>query len=105
MPVRKMPSPIRSLQFDELKNALVAEWKSPDEMAAEPVIVEEGGGDYSPLHLYVVWTRWDGIDSRIRSEIIMDAFEEIFGLEKTLKVTVAMGLTPVEADRMGIPSK
>ncbi|MDQ2730731.1 MAG: hypothetical protein M3Y56_03650, partial [Armatimonadota bacterium] len=67
----------------------------------EPIIVEESGPN-SPVHLYVIWSDWAELNQQERSEIIMEAFEDVNGLENVLNVTVAMGLTPVEAKRMHI---
>ena len=39
---------------------------------------------------------------KMRSETIMDASEEVLGVEESLKVTVAMGLTKEEAKRLNI---
>jgi hypothetical protein len=49
-----------------------------------------------------VWSRWSGIDRAERSEIIMDAAEKTLGPSKALDITVAMGLEPAEARRMGL---
>ncbi len=37
-----------------------------------------------------------------RSRMILDAFKEVRGEREALNVTVSMGLTPPEAQRMGI---
>ncbi len=102
MPVRKLshvaPSPAQAL----LKDRLLAEWQSTTSISAQPVIIEENAGANQPVHIYVIWDEWQQLPQLDRSEIIMDAYEERYGQQQSLNVTVAMGLTPTEADRLGI---
>lgn len=86
---------------EELRRRLADEWRNPQEGDVEPFIIEESG-NYRPTHLYVIWKEWADRNQQQRSEIIMDAFEDVKGRNKVLDVTVAMGLTPVEAKRMHI---
>jgi len=65
------------------------------------VIVVEGGGA-RPRHLFVIWDRWGDLNQQDRSEIIMDAYAQTLSEDDVLQVTVAMGLTVKEAERMGI---
>lgn len=101
MPIRKLAKVYRHEQeADHLLKQLVTEWTHPSP-AGFPVIIEDGGGA-RPIHLYVIWDQWDPLNQIERSEIIMDACEQVFGKDKTLNVTVAMGLTPTEAEGFGI---
>jgi len=100
MPVKKLPRKIASPLAAELRAELLKEWRKPSN-TGQPIILTEGGGK-NPVHVYVVWEKWGELAQRERSEIIMDAYEAMFGLHKSLAVTVAMGMTPTEADRMGI---
>jgi hypothetical protein len=106
MPLRKQTLSERTPQADALKAELLAEWKNPQPQGNAavdiPVIVEEGGGPLNPLRIYVVWKKWEGHSQNERSEIIMDAFQELYGLDATLRVTVALCLKPIEADLLGI---
>ena len=102
MPVRKLVRAPRGPGADALKARLVAEWRDPASAAPQPVILEEGGGPNQPVHVYVIWDDWAGVSQVERSEVIMDAFEEQFGQARAVNVTVAMGLTPDEAGRLGI---
>ena len=101
MPVRKLNVPTPSLETLNLKDALINEWKSPDSKAKEPIILIDERPN-QPIHLYVVWSAWEDMDMQERSEIIMDAFEAVEGLDKCLEVSVALGVTPKEAPKFGI---
>src|SRR6266487_1562327 len=101
MPVKKMPRSGPSPVGQSLLNRLVDEWRSPDPGAQQPIIIEDGGGQNQPLHIYVVWDDWSPLGSIERSEVIMDAYEQVRGRSGAGQVTVAMGLTPIEADRLG----
>ena len=102
MPVKKMVRTGPSPSAAELTRRLVEEWRNPESTAAQPVILEESQGANQPRHVYVIWDEWEDLSQTERSEIIMDAYEQRYGLEQSLAVTVAMGLTAEEADRMGI---
>jgi hypothetical protein len=103
MPVKKLSQRQPSPEAQDLKARLVHEWTKKRSTAAQPIILEESGRSNEPLRIYVVWDDWHALSGIERSEIIMDAFEEVHGKDKALGVAVAMGLTPPEADRMGIP--
>jgi hypothetical protein len=86
----------------ELRTALIAELRTPNEdPATEPDIVIETPGA-GTVHIFVKWTRWGELEQTVRSRIILDAYSEVKGEREAQKVTVAMGLTPEEATRMGI---
>ena len=40
-----------------------------------------------------------------RADVVLDACEQVKGRQGTLDITIAMGLTPEEADRLRIPYK
>ena len=102
MPLAKIVHKI-NLKYRELQTRLVEEWSSPQQGAAEPVIIEEADTQGRvPTHLYVIWNAWSDLDQIERSEIIMEACEQVRGRDFALNVTVAMGLTTREAERMGI---
>lgn len=97
----RLPRMVRP-EVADLKAKLVAEWNHPQIGSNRPVIVFEKPTKIRAGRIYVIWNDWKTLNQIERSEIIMDAYEEMFGLESSLDVTVAMGLTPVEAKRMGI---
>src|SRR5438105_339620 len=98
MPVKKLTRPMPSPAAQALLDRLVAEWRPPEPAAHQPIIMEGAAGQNQPVHLYVIWDDWTPLGSIERSEVIMDAFEQIQGRAGPNNVTVAMGLTPVEAD-------
>ena len=102
MPVKKLVPSGPSPAAQALLNRLVDEWRQPDPNAKQPIIIEQSGGQGQPTHLYVVWDDWAPLGSIERSEVIMDAYEQLRGRAGAASVTVAMGLTPDEADRLGI---
>jgi len=102
MPVHKIRRNLSPQAF-ELRAALVAEWRSPRaDKSAEPVIYEVDPGADEPLWLYVVWSRWKDVSPTDRSDVILDAFEEIRGKEELVRIAAAIGLTPAEARAEGI---
>src|SRR5437868_4310962 len=102
MPVRQMGPRQPSQAAVQLRDRLSAEWRNPNSVAEQPVILEERDAAGRLVHIYVVWDEWASLSGLERSEIIMDACEERYGQNNSLNVTVAMGLTKVEADRFGI---
>ncbi|HEY3243641.1 MAG TPA: hypothetical protein VGM03_09840 [Phycisphaerae bacterium] len=101
MPLRRRRVLARNPRSEGLRARLVEEWRQPREDVPEPIIVEESGPN-KPTHLFVIWSDWGDFNQQERSEIIMDAYEEARGSDLVSLVTVAMGLTPTEAERMGI---
>jgi len=101
MPVRQFV-PARAAGHAQLVERLAEEWRSPDPAATEPVILEEKDRSGDVVHVYVVWSDWANMDRVHRGEVIMDAAERILPLDAVLKITIAMGLTPEEADRFGL---
>lgn len=86
----------------ELRQQIETELKSPSDIP-EPLIVVEYPSP-GTIHLFVIWTKFQGYDQTVRSRIILDAFTNVRGTQEALDVTVSMGLTPDEATQMGIVS-
>lgn len=101
MPVKPFGTS-RPVDWAQLVDRLAEEWKEPDTAAQEPVILEERNSQKELVHVYVVWSDWSHLDRTERGEIIMDAAEKVMPLSSVLKITIAMGLTPTEADRFKI---
>jgi hypothetical protein len=101
MPVRRF-MPTQSVLQSELIDRLAKEWQFPDPTAIEPVILEEQDKKGDLVHVYVVWSDWAQLDREKRGDIIMDAAEQVKTPEQVLNITIAMGLTPDEADRFDL---
>jgi hypothetical protein len=99
MPVKPLHPRKSSAAGQELKRLLVQEWRE-NNATGQPVILIEDTG--RATHVFVVWDQWSALTREERSEVIMEAYEEVVGLDKSFNVTVALGLTPVEAERMNI---
>ena len=92
-----------SINAEQLILILMQEWKgNSSSLDSEPVLIEEptNMGEYK--RLYVIWSRWDGLSHRERTEIIMKSYQNVHGTEDTQNVTVATGWTPREAADRGI---
>ena len=100
MPVRDQLARNDLPQEGELRAALEAELRAPH-AEGEPVIVIERPNP-STSHVFVIWFRFDGFEQTVRSRLVLDAYLAAKGEPEAMKVTVAMGLTPAEATRMGI---
>jgi hypothetical protein len=104
MPVRKITNTPPVPLAVRLKEQLVQEWKNQASAATEPVIlILDDNPEFQ--HIYVVWSAWHDLHRIERSDIILDAAQEVLGHKPPLNITVAMGLTPREADRLGIKYK
>lgn len=107
MPVKQLRQN-RSADYGTLVQELAAEWKAsasaPGSRQPEPVILLETDRAGHPVHVYVVWSKWEHVDRVERSEIIMDAAEAALAPSATANITIAMGLTQAEAQQMGIQS-
>ncbi len=97
--------PAEDANYDRLLARLQQEWQQPNPAAEEPVIIETSDvlrPQQTPTHLYVIWGEWRELTPRRRSEMMMDAYIAARGRAHALNVTLAMGLTPEEADNLGI---
>lgn len=104
MPLAKIIRPIVSPKYKQLEDDLVQEWLHPQSSAIEPIIIEDLDKGYEDdlITLYVIWSRWADLNEIERSEVIAGACERARGRGYVLRVTSASGLTPEEAERMGI---
>lgn len=97
--------PVEDTDYNTLLTRLTQEWEQPDPSAAEPVIIETSDAlrpQQTPTQLYVIWSEWHNLAPRRRSEMMMDAYIAARGRPFASNVTLAMGLTPEEADNLGI---
>lgn len=100
MPIRDSLDRVGVPNEAELRNELEAELRNAKQ-EGEPLIVIERPHP-STTHLFVIWSRFDDLEQIVRSRLILDAYENVKGKAEAAKVTVSMGLTRGEADRMGI---
>jgi len=82
--------------------ALVAELQhdAPTGPPGAPQIVEEENRRHM-LHVTVIWDEWGDVAPEQRGKIIMDAYEQV-RQEDLPRITVALGLTHSEAERIGV---
>ena len=101
MPIRETGLQRHDLPSEEkLREKLKAELSSPREEGEPQIIISRPTP--GTTHLYVIWSQWNDIEQVVRSRIILDAFAAVRGEEEAVQVTVSMGLTPTEANRLGI---
>jgi len=100
MPVRTTLTRTSGPTEEDLKNELLDELRTP-KTTGEPDVIIQGAAP-AGVHLFVVWSKWAGLEQVVRSRIILDAYEEWRGEQEALRVTVSMGLLPEEAKIMGI---
>jgi hypothetical protein len=91
-------SPDHSRLVDLIRRELRAASESGS--STDPyVIEEEQRGGY--IHVTVLWDMWENVPADGRGQVIMDAYEA----ERTgdvQKITLAMGLTHGEAEKLGV---
>jgi hypothetical protein len=106
MPIRTQSMSARragDARFSELKGRLAAEWRNPgDPGPGAPDILRETDTKGRVVHIYVTWDDWEDLDPQVRSEMIVDVFQEIEGESAVIDLTLAMGLTGQEARRLGL---
>jgi len=105
MPViKKGPQPrhnhpnLVKLLADELRGT------QPSRPSADsPIIVEEDQRFGNNLHVTVIWNQWSMVqDKAERGAIILDAYDDAGQKQNLQRITMALGLTPLEATRLGI---
>ena len=66
---------------------------------APQIVEEEQRGGF--LHVAVIWDNWQDVERADRGKIIMDAYQQQRS-DVVAKITVALGLTHAEAERLGV---
>ena len=91
----------------DLRKGLTAELQRPENTPAPPaapvIYMEESGTPDNYTHWYAVWDRFEGVDNEERSRLLLETIREVQGPTEALRVTIAMGLTPAEAEGFGLP--
>ena len=84
---------------NHLQERLTEEFKHPSQDYSPPFINIEHPGER--VHLLVIWDDWRSLSQQERSVLNMDAYRTAEGEETASLVSVAMGLTISEAERLG----
>lgn len=92
----------RNSPYSKFLKRLVAEWKGEETKGEAPTIRMEGGSPGRPTRVFVKWDEWAELNHQERASIILDAAEEVLGLDASLEIMTPMGLTAKEAEEMGI---
>lgn len=85
--------------YAELSRSLAAEFHQPSPGYVQPLISVTQPGERT--HVLVVWDEWKSLSQQERSGIIMRAYEQQYGSDEAREISVAMGLTSAEAERLG----
>src|SRR5687767_2855226 len=86
---------------DEIERVLREQNPSP-QTSDEPCVIWEENRYLNRINVTVVWDRWEGVDPEARGRIIIDAVEKAKGQPTSSRVTLALGVTKEQAQRMGI---
>ena len=103
MPYKKI-SPSRPVIDPAFVEAITQELRleqaegSPD----APLIIEEDAPYSERIHVTVIWDRWAQIGPQERSQIIVEAYEQVRGPGTFLTLTSALGLTHADAKKLGV---
>ena len=97
--VRNPDNPLFGNQ--SLVDTLAKEFRTPSPEDRQPYYQIQQQPPQNRVHITVIWDRWKNLSHQERSEIILDAYEAWRGQGSAEIISVAMGLTTVEADRLG----
>jgi hypothetical protein len=84
-----------------LVDTLAQEFRAPSPEDRQPYFQIQQQPPLSRVHVTVIWDRWKNLSHQERAEIILDAYEAWRGQGSAEAISVAMGLTTAEADRLG----
>lgn len=102
MPVIKRRNRAEHPHHQRLVAELVRHLRDEPNLPEMPRIIEEDERLSNNLHVYVLWDDWESVTERERSEIILEAYQEVRGQREMLRITIAMGVTPLEAKNLGL---
>jgi len=69
-----------------------------------PRIIEDENSLTKSMNVYVFWDRFGSMTIQERAELILEAYENAKGQAEALRISVAMGLTPLEEQTLGLDS-
>lgn len=84
-----------------LVDVLAQEFRSPSVESKQLYFQIQPQPPLNRFHITVIWDRWKNQSHQERSEIILDAYEAWQGPGSAQSISVAMGLTQQEAERLG----
>ena len=84
--------------YQALVNKLAAELEQ-NTTNGPRVIEEEQFGNR--IHVIVIWDAWSALSPEDRGRAIMDAYQKVRP-DEVLQITIAMGLTKADADKLKI---
>jgi hypothetical protein len=101
-----MPRHLRQLtsahaKHDELVSELAAELRDSHN-PIQPVIIEDETPENQTLRVQVIWAKWDGVPYELRTSIILDAYERIYGAARRAQITFALGYDFYEGRNVGL---
>ena len=99
--VRRSPSN-RHPHHDALVDELVRHIRGEPNLPEFPRIIEETVPLSPSIRVHVLWDEWESVRDVERSEIVLEAYDRARGREEMLKISVASGLTPRDAQRLGL---
>jgi hypothetical protein len=86
--------------YQSLVNKLAAELV--ENTANGPSVIEEEQFG-NRIHVTVIWDAWSALSPEDRGRAIMDAYQKVRP-DEVLQITIAMGLTKADADKLKIPA-
>jgi hypothetical protein len=104
MSFKRARSSTPSPNVTDLTAKLLAEFRTPNPDAeAQPIIIAGPPEPAAISRLVVIWDAWTDLSAQERSEIIMAAYTTHVGTGEAVKISIAMGLTSQEAQKIRIP--
>ena len=89
------------LRHPDLRDRLVDELRS-ERAAGQPRIDERHFPGSNAIRVIVIWDEWDPVPDDERTEIILQAYEQVEGKDFRDRISVAVGLTTFEAADFGM---
>lgn len=84
----------------QLVQELCAELKAS--RGVEPIILEEILGPSRSRHIQVLWSRWEQVPEEVRTDVILEAYQQAEPDTTAGDIAVAVGLTPDDALALGL---
>ena len=81
---------------------VVREKNAAPQRPDEPRVIWEEDRYTNRIKVSVIWDRWQGVDPEMRGRIIVDAVERARGQDVARKISLALGVTPEQAERLGV---